>query len=495
MKSYLLAVMIITALVSPFRNAAAGTVDGEGAHSSIVKEHQGRWLGDLKLPDGRVMRIGAELLVRADGSAWASFASPDQDAYDMPVKKVTEASRTVELDIGMAILAMTWSNDHFDGAYAQNGPPLPFVLHQVADFPRRSRPQTPLGPFPYRERELVISSGGGVVLAGTLSLPDGKANPNVVVLVAGSGPIARDGGVAGHQGFAVMADYLARRGIAVLRYDKRGVARSTGSYEQHTVAQLANDLHAVLKVLRAGKNFGRIGVVGVSEGPGLAAAVAARDPAAVDFVVSLAGVGVNGLELLLLQDRLYAIDKGAGPAEVARLMPYVRKYYESVLKHEDMDRRIAALKDAFQSLSISDQALVRKYEMNQGTLSLEWAAEPALRASLLSNPAVDWRAVKSPVLVLHGSLDHQVPADENQGGILAALRAGGNRRVESARLPSVNHLFQTAKTGADEEYSQIEETIAPIALQRIASFVLKQHQVSGAVARQPLTGSTSQMPQ
>ncbi|MDL2357617.1 MAG: alpha/beta fold hydrolase [Pseudomonadota bacterium] len=471
MKLYAIAVTMLAGLVPLCCNA---DVPGARTREGIVKSHQGRWLGDMTLPDGKTLKIGAELLMRADGSAWASFASPDQAAYDIPVKTVTETPRGVTLDIGFATLAMTWSHDHFEGAYAQQGPPLSVVLHKVAEFPRRLLPQAPRAPFPYRQQELVVASDDGVMLGATLSLPYGKTTPNVVVLVAGSGPVARDGGVAGHQGFLVMADYLARRGIAVLRYDKRGVARSTGSYDQHTIAQLGDDLHAVLKSLRASKRFGRIGVIGVSEGPGLAASVAARDPAALDFVVSLAGVGVNGLELLLLQDRIYAKDRGATPPELDRLMPYVRNYYGSIIEHAAVGPRIAALRKLFESLAIDDQALVRKYEMNQGTLSLEWAAEPALRASLLSNPPADWRAVKSPVLVLNGDLDHQVPADENQGGILAALRAGGNQHVESARLPSVNHMLQTATTGADDEYFRIEETIAPAILERVAAFVLKQ---------------------
>jgi pimeloyl-ACP methyl ester carboxylesterase len=466
MKLFLRSLPVIAAFVCFIGHAAD--------KASIVADHQGRWLGDLTLPDGKVLRIGAELMLRADGSAWASFASPDQDAYDMPVIKLTETGSTVALDIGMATLTMTWLNDHFEGAYAQNGPPLPMVLTKVVEFPRRGRPQSPRAPFPYREREVTFTSRDGVVLAGTLSVPDGKVHPNVVVLVAGSGPVARDGGVAGHQGFSVMADYLARQGIAVLRYDKRGIARSAGSYEQHTAADLADDLHAALKLLRGVKDFGRIGVVGISEGSGLAASVAARDPAAVDFVVSLAGVGVKGLELLLLQDRLYAIDKGAQPDDVARLMPYVRTYYEVILAHPNVEQRIAALKNTLASLSAADQALVQKFEMNQGTLSLEWAAEPALRVSLSSDPARDWRAVKCPVLVMHGGLDHQVPADENQGGIISALQVGGNRRVTSTRFASLNHLFQTARSGSDEEYGQIEETLAPSALKGITRFVLNQ---------------------
>jgi fermentation-respiration switch protein FrsA (DUF1100 family) len=112
--------------------------------------------------------------------------------------------------------------------------------------------------------------------------------------------------------------------------------------------------------------------------------------------------------------------------------------------------------------------------MNEGTLSVSWAAKPFLRASLLSNPQAAWRRVRCPVLALNGSLDHQVPAKENLAGIIAALSAGGNEKVESAELLSLNHLFQTAKTGAEDEYDKIDETLAPIVLHRITQFVIKQ---------------------
>lgn len=442
--------------------------------AGILQERQGRWLGDMKLNDGRVLKIGAELLTRADGSLWATFTCPTQDTYDVPVKSIVETPDSVELDFSLATLKLTWAGDHFTGLYKQNGQALTLTLHKVAHFPIRARPQTPKSPFPYREQTLAIASGAGVTLGATLTIPAGRARPNVAVLVGGSGPSARDGSVAGHQALAVLGDHLARQGIAVLRYDKRGVAHSSGSYEQHTVVELADDLHAVLRALRARKEFGRVGVIGFSEGPAIAAAVAARDPASVDFVVSLAGVGVNGLELLLLQDRIYAADKGATPAEVERLMVYVRKFYQTLIEHAEPGPRIAALKAVFNALSPEDRKLVLKREMDQGTLSLDWAAQPFLRASLLADPPADWRGVRASVLVLNGSLDHQVPAKENVAGILGALKAGGNYRVESAILPSLNHLFQTAGTGAEDEYARIEETIAPTVLDRIATFVVKQ---------------------
>lgn len=463
--------------MSSFRNAVSLAVllaFPSAAYAGPVQDHQGRWLGDMVIPNGPTLKIGAEFFTRADGSAWASAASPDQGSYDIPVSNVEEIGDTVELDLNVAKLKLTWVNDHFEGVFSQGDGVFAFPLHRVEEFPRKSRLQTPKSPFPYTNQDLAIASPDGVMLGATLTLPHTPGRPNLVVLVPGSGPSTRDSEIAGHQPFVVIADYLARRGIAVLRYDKRGNGRSTGDYAQLTTAQLVGDLGAIMQAMDARKEFKRVGIVGLSEGPGIAAAVAARQPATVDFIVSLAGVGMSGHELLLLQDRIVAKDNGAAPAEVQQLMKYVRAWYQSIVAHAEPQPRMAALKALYASLPARDRALVEKYEMNVGSLSLSEAEKPHLRTLLLRNTQADWRKVKVPVLALNGSLDHQVPASENLAGITGALKAGGNRQVESAVLPSLNHLFQTAKTGNTNEYHKIEETIAPDVLARIAAFVKKQ---------------------
>jgi pimeloyl-ACP methyl ester carboxylesterase len=443
------------------------------AFASPLHEHPGLWLGDMKVPGGPTLKMGAALFTRADGSHWASVSSPDQDAYDIPVKSIQETGDTAKLDLGFAVMRLTWAKDHFQGEWIQGPTPLTFTMQAVATFPKRIRPQTPKGALPYSDQTLAIASTEGVTLGATLSLPKGKLVSSVVILVHGSGPGTRDEDLAGHQPFAVLADYLARDGIAVLRYDKRGIARSTGDYENHTFPQLIDDLNAVVKAMKARKQFTHIGLIGLSEGAHIAAAVATQNPATVKFVVSLAGTGLAGLDMLLLQDSVVARDNGAQPEDVARLMDYVRAYYATILTHTEVPSRLEALKALATQLSPEDKALVEKYKMNEGTLSLQWAEKPFLRALLMSDPQREWRTVQCPVLALNGSLDHQVPAQENLAGIVTALQAGGNRKVESAELPSLNHLFQTAKTGAVDEYGSIEETLAPAMLKRIAQFVSK----------------------
>ena len=456
MKISLLCAVALPALIA-FQTAA-------GADS--LHDHVGHWMGDLTSSKGTVLKIGVEVYTRADGTPWASVASPDQGAYDIPVKSIqSEPGGAMVLDINNATLKLTWVQDHFQGEWRQ-GTARPLELRPVAAFPMPTRAQSPRPPFPYKEELLAIRSKDAVTLGATLTTPQAPARPNVVVLIAGSGPQTRDDHM-----LVVLADHLARQGVAVLRYDKRGVARSTGDYYGHTLANLEDDVYAVVQALAAGKKFARIGLVGHSEGSAIAAAVAARQPEAVDFIVSLGGVGMPGFDLMLLQDRQWALDHGAQPEEVERMMPYVSKYYETVLATPNGKARVAALKALYAELAPEEQRLIKKYHMNEGTLSPHMAAQPFLPVLLKSDPRMDWSKVKCAALVLHGSLDHQVPAEKNVAGIVGALKTGANALVDSAVLPSLNHNFQTAVTGKEDEYARIDETMAPIAMHKIANFV------------------------
>ena len=447
------------------------TLIAQPAGAAVLQDHQGRWMGDMKLPDGAKIKFGVHLFTRADGLPWASVSSPDQDAFDLPVRRISESADGIELDLSFATLHMRWTGQHFEAVNRQGGTTTPVTLTEVSQFPSQARPQTPKGPFPYSEQTLAIESAPGVVLGATLATPEGKTSGTVVVLVHGSGPQTRDAVNFGHRTFAVLSDHLARQGIAVLRYDKRGIAYSTGDYERHTLPDLAADLGAVIKAVKSRQQFTRIGVIAHSEGAEVAARTAAADPQSADFIVSMAGVGLNGLQSLLVQDRVYAQDKGASAAEADQLMVYVRKFYATIMSHADPLAREVALKALIVRQSRQMKAMIARYEMNQGTLSLGWAAKPFLRASLLSDAPAFWRKVRCPILAINGSLDHQVPARENLTGLVAALRAGGNSRVESAVLARLNHGFQSAKTGREDEYASIDETIATAALDKLTAFI------------------------
>ena len=450
------------------------TLIAQPASAAVLQDQQGRWMGDMKLPNGAQIKFGVHLFTRADGLPWASVSSPDQDAFDIPVRRITESADGIELDLSFATLHMRWTGEHFEAVNRQGSATIPVTLTKVSQFPSQARPQTPTGPFPYIEQTLAIESAPGVVLGATLAIPEGKASGMVVVLVHGSGPQTRDAVNFGHRTFAVLSDHLARQGIAVLRYDKRGIAYSTGDYERHTLPDLGADLSAVIKALKSRQQFTRIGVIGHSEGAEVVARTAAAEPQSADFIVSMAGVGLNGLKALLVQDRVYALDKGASAAEADQLMVYVRKFYATIIAQADPLAREAALKALIARQSRQMKAMIARHEMNQGTLSLDWAAKPFLRVSLLSDAPAYWRQVRCPVLAISGGLDHQVPARENLTGLVAAVRAGGNSRIESAVLARLNHAFQSAKTGREDEYASIDETISPAALDKLTDFIHRQ---------------------
>lgn len=451
----------------------AGMSIAMAVQAGILKSQQGRWMGDLAIPNGPTLKMGVDIFTRADGSAWASLASPDQGAYHVPVVSIREAGDTAHLDLGFGAMSLAWKDGRMQGEWKQGGEAFPLELKPVAAFPRKARPQDPQASPSYVDETLAIPSVDGVTLGATLSLPTGVRAPNLAILVHGSGPATRDEENEGHRTFAVLADHLARQGIAVLRYDKRGNMHSTGDYVHHTQVQLADDLYAVIQAARARMQFRHVGVIAHSEGPMIAARVEAQHPQAMDFLVSMAGVGLPGIDLILMQDRILAQDRGATGPELERLANYERKFYETVMAHPEPAARMAALKQVLDGLPAQDSALVAKYRMNFGTLSLKMAEEPALRVLLMADPRSDWRKIGVPVLALNGTLDHQVPV-ESLDGIVKALREGGNRRVEGVAMPSLNHMFQTAQTGAEEEYGKIDETIAPAALERIARFVKQQ---------------------
>jgi pimeloyl-ACP methyl ester carboxylesterase len=251
------------------------------------------------------------------------------------------------------------------------------------------------------------------------------------------------------------------------------ILRSTGDYSTVVTATLADDGFAAVKALRARKDIARVGVIGHSEGGLLAAMIAADHPQAVDFAVSLAGPGLKGIDLMVLQDHAGYERHGLPQADIAKLTNYSQRFYETVVTNDTPDSRIKALEVLYGGFNEADKALVQKFASG-GSLSLQQASLPYESALLMTDVPAYWRKVKCPVLALNGTLDVQVPAMENLDGIRSALTAGGNTRIQIESLPGLNHLFQTAQTGLGDEYARLDETIAPEVLRRVAIFVSTQ---------------------
>jgi pimeloyl-ACP methyl ester carboxylesterase len=324
------------------------------------------------------------------------------------------------------------------------------------------RPQTPKPPFPYTSEEVAFDSTPGVRLAGTLTLPKGPGPFPVALLIVGSGPHDRDETIFGHKPFLVLADDLTRRGIAVLRYDKRGAGGSTGRSPDVTTADFAVDARAAVAFLRTRTDIdpSRVGLIGHSEGGAIAPMVAADDPK-IAFVVMMAGPGVPGDELLVAQNR--AILKAAGGSEAA------------LTAAEQANRRIYEIvKSQVSDAEAEAQVQAILVGLGQGPLQARagaaQAAAPWIRWWLRYDPRPALTKLRCPVLAIDGSKDLQVVAAQNLPEIRKALKDDPDATV--IELPGLNHLFQTAGTGAASEYAQIPETIAPIALTTIGDWVV-----------------------
>jgi pimeloyl-ACP methyl ester carboxylesterase len=295
------------------------------------------------------------------------------------------------------------------------------------------------------------------------------------LLITGSGAQDRNESLLGHKPFLVLADYLTRRGIAVLRVDDRGVGGSTGSVPNSTTADFAGDVLAGIEFLKTRKEINpkQIGLIGHSEGGVIAPMVAAQS-SDVAFIVLMAGTGLPGEEILYLQSERIMKANGATPEQLARQ----RKSQETIFKviKEEKDPAVAE-KRLHEELSkgLTEEEL-NQMKKSEPAISaqLKGANTPWFRYFLTYDPRPALRKVKCPVLALNGENDLQVPINENLSAIEAALKEGGNKDVTLVRLPKLNHLFQTSVTGSPNEYRNIEETIAPVALATIGDWILKR---------------------
>ena len=314
---------------------------------------------------------------------------------------------------------------------------------------------------------MTVESAPGVRLAGTLTLPAGKGPFPAVVLITGSGGQDRDETILGHKPFAVIADRLTRDGIAVLRMDDRGVALSTGDFAAATDDDFARDVAADVAFLRDRGDIDpkRIGLIGHSEGGVVAPKVAARDPR-IAFIVLLAGPGVPLSQVLAAQRARLSPAMGQTPAQIRRDQRLIDHVMAAMRGSKDAAEAKAR---AMKVIASEGSATIRangQAEMMATALSSGW-----MRDLLDYDPRPTLAAVTCPILALNGARDGQVLPEQNLPAIRLATKA--NPDVTIVELPGLNHLFQTAKTGTVGEYNDIEETIAPLALDTMADWIGK----------------------
>jgi uncharacterized protein len=456
----------------------AHTLEAQGTAAAAQAHFVGSWEGALRV-SGLALRLGFSFADSA-GALTGTLTSIDQGGVKLPVgvRVNGDSIRAESTPIGAAFTGRLVTADSIDGAWSQGGASLPLALHRVAAVSTARRPQEPRPPFPYAQHEVTFESVPGVRLAGTLTVPAGTGPFPAVALVTGSGAQDRNESLLGHKPFAVLADHLTRQGIAVLRYDDRGVGRSTGNFAAGTSADFANDAEAAVRFLRTRPEVaaGKIGIVGHSEGGLIAPMVAVRSRD-VAFIVLLAGPGMRGDSLLNLQGRLLGQTAGV-PSEIVELLLRTQvRMFEAIAAGGDSAAMLARLR------AIGAEALAQTTEeqrrsgqvtpaMMEGNIRM--LTSPWFRYFLATDPRVTLRRVRVPVLALNGARDMQVPPRENLSVIEAALREAGNRDFRTVELPGLNHLFQSATTGSPAEYAQIEETMSPAALNEVSTWILQR---------------------
>ena len=364
------------------------------------------------------------------------------------------------------------------GKFKQGMADLDLSLKKIEKISEPRRPQMPVKPYPYDEQELTFSNNeANITLSGTLTLPKGDGKYPAVVLVTGSGPQDRDEALFGHKPFLVIADYLTKNGIAVLRYDDRGFGKSTGKFSSALTTDFVTDALSAVEYLKTRKeiNPNKIGIIGHSEG-GMIAPLAASNSDDVKFIVMLAGPGMVGKDLIPLQMKLLAKAAGSSEQEADQQMKLSQETFDIIVNEPDSlsvyNKLLAKFEERISKLSDEEK---KKPEYSKEAFNglMKQSLSPWFRFFLKYDPRPALESIKIPVLAMNGEKDLQVPAKENLTIVESALKTGGNTKYKIASLPGLNHLFQTAITGGGAEYGQIEETISPSALKTMSEWILE----------------------
>ncbi len=433
---------------------------------------EGAWQGVLAAGATRLRLV---VKIKRTAAGWTgTLVSIDQSASEVAIDGVNVEGDRVRLalpKIGASYDARL-AGDKLTGTFSQRGAALPLELEKTTNPPvAKPRPQEPHRPFSYDEIELAVDNpSAGLTLACTLTEPRGKGPFAAVVLFTGSGPQDRDESLVGHKPFLVLADAITRRGVAVLRCDDRGIGKSTGTFASATTLYFAGDALAEVAALRARPEIARahVGIAGHSEGANVAAIAAARSTD-VAFIVLLAGTALPGDRILDLQRGWLEKQGGATEEQIAQSKAIWDRVY-AIIKAEKNDvtarKQLRAVYDGLPSGARTD------LEHNGGfDVAVKAVLTPWFRAFISLDPRTFLAQVKVPVLAINGELDRQVPAPANLPEMKKALAHDHDVTVQE--LPRLNHLFQTAKTGAPSEYASIDETMAPSMLALVSDWIAR----------------------
>jgi uncharacterized protein len=458
-------------LALSFRRQAAGA--GAKKPGDAVFSVEGVWQGAL---EANGLRLRFQLHVNHDDqkNLVAALDSPDQGISGLPAVKVSQKLTVFHFEIpvvqGVYEGTLNAAKSAITGNWTQGGITHNLNFQRSDQLVELVRPQDPKKPYPYREEEVTFAnSKAKISLAGTLTLPSGQGPFPGAILIAGSGPHDRDENVAGHRPFLVLADHLTRKGIAVLRYDKRGIGKSTGNFDQATTEDFASDATVALDYLKSRNeiNAKKVGLIGHSEG-GLIAPMIASRSSDVTWVVLLAAPGLKGEQIMLLQSELILKVAGFDDDRIARARDFNLQSYALARKEKDPEVLEAKLTDLVDSTGMSTTLPPTTLKPQAKMMTSAW-----FRFFLDYDPIPALKKTQCPVLALNGDKDLQIASKENLAQIEKALQEGGNKDFQTHELAGLNHLFQHAPTGSPIEYGGIQETFAPEALTFVSDWILK----------------------
>ena len=471
--------MFIFCLTILFNLDGPRTGRAENAAGPVI---EGAWTGTLEVM-GTKLRIVFRAAKDQDGSWKTQLDSPDQGAQGIPVNETIIRGDSLFFKVTAVAGAYEGlvqpDGITVKGTWKQGGMSFPLELTRTGQAPVVNRPQEPKPPFPYRQEEVAFMNGkAGITLSGTLTLPETGGPFTAVVMITGSGAQDRDEQIFGHRPFWVIADYLTRRGVAVLRYDDRGTGKSTGDLSKATSVDLASDALSAVEFLKSRKdiNHKKIGLAGHSEGAILAPMVAnqSRDVA---FVILLAGPGMTGEKLLYLQGAAVIRAQGIDETTVVKNETIQHKIFSVVMAEKDdaaAGKKLRdILNDAMKEMTEEEKA---RTGFNEAMIDqqVQRVLSPWFRYFLSYDPLVELKRLRCPVLALWGEKDLQVPPNENAPPVEEALKMAGNKKAMIKVLPGLNHLFQTSATGSVTEYGSIEETFSPTALAVIGDWIAER---------------------
>ncbi len=437
--------------------------------SMYAQDISGKWNGILKF-QGIQLRLVFHI-TKTDKGYVSTMDSPDQGAKGIPVTKTSYDNLTLIFEVESAGIKYEGTmNDSgvFDGMFSQAGMLIPLNLsrkHQEKDVV--IRPQEPKKPYPYYSEDITFKNEKDKIeLAGTLTLPQKQGKFPAVILISGSGPQNRDEELLNHKPFLVLSDYLTRNGIAVLRFDDRGIAQSKGNFHTATTFDFATDVEYAVKYLQSRNEIDKsnIGLIGHSEG-GIIAPMVASKNGIIKFIVLMAGSMLRGNEQLLLQKLKIEKELGINQQVIDEGQAILKGAYDIIL-NEKLDEK--ELKDTLSNY------FKLKYPEEEAKKLTDNLINPWMVNFIRIDPKVYLKKVTCPLLAINGSKDCQVPATENLHVIRTVFKKSNHVTIKE--LENHNHLFQECETGLPNEYGIISQTISPVTLDEILNWILKQVQ-------------------